>query len=171
MGFLSAVIGVVFLIYLLLRISRMVGGTTTTTVTHETYDERPELPNRSEAEIQSLLSNMPTKWVTYQGMTPPLELKIRGMTEELYRRFMRNYFDAYGQHNLDRLPAHEKMEIMKTMLPDINARAYVVDWSSAQYPNGNPLPFTPDNLAALIRKDELLRNFISDESAKLDVPW
>jgi hypothetical protein len=35
------------------------------------------------------------------------------------------------------------------------------------HPNGKPLPFSPDNLASLMRKDEMLTNFISDETGKL----
>ena len=62
---------------------------------------------------------------------------------------------------------HQKMELMKTFLPDINAQAYVLDWEGAQYPNGNPLPFSPDRLAILMRKDEILRVFVTDEAWKL----
>jgi hypothetical protein len=164
--------GVVFLVYLLLRISRMVGGGTRTVVVDQSpHDDRPKLPDRSTGEIQSLLDSMPTEWVTYEGMTPPLRLKVRGMTHELYRRFTRAQLDAFGQDTLDKLPMAQKMEVTKSLLPIINATAYVVDWSGAQYPNGKPLPYTPENLATFLRKDEMLRNFVSNEASRIGPAW
>ena len=110
MGILSVAVSVVFLVYLLLRISGMVGGTTTrTTIVEERYDHRPKLSDLSEAEIQSQYAMMPTDWVIYQGMSPPLQLKVRGLTEELYRRVMRRHLDAFGQDTLERMPMPEKL--------------------------------------------------------------
>lgn len=172
MGFLSGVIGVVFLIYMLLRISRMLGGgARTVIVNQEPYDDRPKLPDRSAGELQTLLESMPTEWVTYEGMTPPLRLKVRGLTQELYRRFSRAQLDAFGQATLDTLPMAQKMEVMKSLLPVINATAYVLDWSGAQYSNGNALPYTPENLATLMHKDEMLRNFVSNEANRMGPKW
>jgi hypothetical protein len=61
----------------------------------------------------------------------------------------------------------EKLEVMKGFLPDINAHAYVLDWKGVTYPNGHPLPFSHVRLAAMMRKDDVLREFISEESFKL----
>ena len=47
----------------------------------------------------------------------------------------------------------------------------MVDWSGAHYQNGMPLPYTPDKLAALMRKDEMLKIFISAESEKTSSSW
>jgi hypothetical protein len=170
MIFLSVAVSVVFLIYLLLRISRMLGGNRQVVLT-EPAAGPPELPHRSDAEVDALLASMPTAWVTYDGMTPPLQLKIRGLSHELYRRFTKAQLDAFGRDTLNSLPPSEAMEIAKSLLPDVNAAAYVVDWKGATYPNGNPLPYTPDNMAALMRKDEMLRNFVSDEAGKLGPAW
>ena len=104
-------------------------------------------------------------------MTPPLKLKLRGLTEELYRRFTRSCIDIHGRDNLDMLTMNEKLEIMKGLLPNINAKAYVTDWSDAQYPNGTPMAYASDDLAVFMRKDEFLRNFISEEARKLAPDW
>lgn len=169
MGALSALIGVVFLVYLLLRIVRMLdGGPRTPSVAPQ---GPPELPKRSEAEIETLLESMPTKWVAYEGMTPPLELKIRGLTYELWRRFARHHLDQFGQHTLDALPVAEAAKVSASLLPNINDQAYVLDWRGMTYPNGNPLPYTSENLATLMRKDEFLMNFVSKEAEKLSPDW
>ena len=167
MGFLSGLIGVVFLIYLLLRISRIVGGTTRAKAAFRPSSNSPELWEKGQAEIQSLLDAMPTAWVTYDGMTPPLKLKIRGLSGDLYQTFVHSHLDAYGREGLASMPYQDQVETMKNLRPTINAEAYVLDWSGAQYPNGKPLPFSPDNLASFMRKDEMLTNFISDETGRL----
>jgi hypothetical protein len=168
MGVLSAIIGVVFLIYLLLRIAGMVGGPSRSVqVINEPHDDRPALPDRSPEEVEALVASMPTAWVVYEGMTPSLNIQVRGLTEELYRRFTRAQADAFGQEVLARLPMTEKLNLMTGWIPIINAQGYVVRWSGAQYPNGKPLPATSENLAMLMRKDEMLKNFISEEANKL----
>jgi hypothetical protein len=169
MVFLSVAVSVVFLIYLLLRISRMLDGNGR--VVHTEPSVTPELPRRSDEEVDALLASMPTAWVTYDGMTPPLQLKVRGLTQELYRRFTKARIDAFGRDTLNSLPPNEAMEVVRGLLPDVNASAYVLDWSGATYPNGKPLPYTPDNMAALMRKDDMLRNFVSDEAGKLGPAW
>lgn len=170
MVFLSVAVSVVFLIYLLLRISRMLGGNNRVVHT-EPVASPPELPHRSDEEVNALLASMPTAWVTYDGMTPPLQLKIRGLTQELYRRFTKAQLDAFGRDTLNSLPPSEAMEVVKGLLPDVNAAAYVLDWKGATYPNGKPLPYTPDNMASFMRKDDMLRNFVSDEAGKLGPAW
>jgi hypothetical protein len=171
MGFLSVAVSVVFLIYLLLRISRMVGGTTTTVVSHQTIGVPPDWPHRSDAEIQALLASMPTEWVTYEGMTPPLQLKVRGLTQELFRRFVSAQHDNFGRDVLARLSTSEQIEVGKSLLPNVISLAYVVDWKGVAYPNGNPVPYTPDNLASLLRKDEMLTNFIDAQAERIGPAW
>lgn len=170
MLFLSVAVSVVFLIYLLLRISRMLGGNAQVGAT-EPDPGPPDLPRRSDEEVKTLLASMPTTWVTYDGITPPLQLQIRGLTQELYRRFTKEQLDAFGRDTLDSLPPSAAMEVMKGLLPHINAAAYVLDWRGAKYPNGKPLPYTRDNMASLMRKDDMLRNFVSDEAGKLGPAW
>ncbi|HKZ09222.1 MAG TPA: hypothetical protein VJL61_00785 [Rhodanobacteraceae bacterium] len=170
MIFLSVAVSIVFLVYLLLRISRMLGGGTRVVQVGPDVAP-PELPHRSDTEINALLASMPTAWVTYEGMTPPLQLKVRGLSHELYRRFTKAKLDAYGRDLLNSLPPSEAIAIAKSLLPDVNAAAYVVDWKGAMYPNGKAVPYSPDNMATLMRKDEMLRNFISDEAGKLGPAW
>ena len=103
MGVLSVTIGVAFLVYLLLRIASILGGQNTKVgsthvMTEEHYDNRPILPKKSAEEIGGELAQLPSKWLMYDGATPPLELKVRGITEELYRRLMRAHLDAFGQN-------------------------------------------------------------------------
>ncbi len=148
----------------------MLGGNRQIVAT-ESAAALPELSHRSDAEVSALLANMPTTWVTYEGMTPPLQLKIRGLSHELYRRFTKAQLDAFGRDALNSMSPSEAMEVVKGLLPDINATAYVIDWKGATYPNGKPVPYTPDNMASLMRKDDLLRNFVSDEAGKLGPAW
>ena len=170
MAFLSITISVALLVYLALRISKMVGGDTAI-ASRQAIGGLPELPNCSDADIELLLASMPTAWTTYQGMTPPLELKVRGLSHELYRRFTKLHLDAYGRHILDTLTPSEVMEVGQSLLPNINAAAYVVDWKGAAYQNGNPIPYSPENLASFMRKDEMLRNFVSEEAGKIGPAW
>ena len=168
MQVLSVLIGIAFFFYLILRIGRMLSGSQHRgIVKQEIRDDRPKLPDRSDDEIQRILSGMLDKWVVYPGTTPPIQLRVRAISEEMYRRYSRAHADAFGQDTLDRLPMAEKVEVMKGLLPDINAHAYVVDWKGVTYPNGHPLPFSHDQLAAMMRKDDALRLFITDESFKL----
>jgi len=169
-GFFSVAVSVVFLVYLLLRISKMLGVNRQVVVTEPTAAP-PELPRRSDAEVNALLASMPTAWVTYEGMTPPLQLKIRGLSHELYRRFTKAQLDAFARDTLNSMSPSEAMEVVKSLLPDVNAAAYVMDWKGATYPNGKPLPYTQDNMASLMRKDDMLRNFVSDEAGKLGPAW
>jgi hypothetical protein len=162
MALLSVLISIAVLILLVARIARLSGGSSMI----PQADPFP-LPDRTADEVERMLAEMPTRWVTYNGMTPPLQLKVRAVTEELYRRFTRAQMDAIGQKNIATLPFQERMKLMQSFLPDINARAYVLDWQGAAYPNGQPLPYTPDHLAILMRNDELLRLFVTDEAGRL----
>lgn len=166
MVFLSVAVSVVFLVYLLLRISRMLGGGRRVLLT-EPAAAPSELPHRSDAEVNALLASMPMAWVTYRGMTPPLQLKIRCMSQELYRRFAIAELDPDGQDVFKGLPTSKIAEIAAFHLPDINAAALVVDWKGVMYPNGNPVPYSPSNMASFMRKDEMLLNFVADEAGKL----
>ena len=78
----------------------MLGGNRQIVAT-ESAAALPELSHRSDAEVSALLANMPTTWVTYEGMTPPLQLKIRGLSHELYRRFTKAQLDAFGRDPLN----------------------------------------------------------------------
>lgn len=168
MGVLTVIVTVVFLVYLLLRIAGMVGGGSPNTASSTlSEDNRPALPHRTPQEVQALFDSMPSEWVSYEGATPTLNLHVRGVTHELYRRVTRNHMEAYGLSVLDNMPIEQKMEVSNGMLPSINATAYVIGWRGAEYPNGKPLPYTPENLATLMRKDEMLRNFVSAESQRI----
>lgn len=165
---LSLAISVALLFYLILRIvGSLFSSKHEVVVKREFRDDRPKLPQRTEDEIQGILASMPNKWVIYPGMTPPIQLRVRAISEEMYRRYSRAHMDLFGQDKLDPLPMAEKLEVIKGFLPDVNAHAYVLDWKGVTYPNGHPLPFSYDRLAAMMREDEALREFVSAESFKL----
>ena len=164
------ILGVLLIVVLILPIIQMVRGTQSLiTVVHS--DDRqiapPRLPDRTTEEVEALIESMPSKWVFYEGMTPPLKLKVRYQTYENFRRFSRKYIDGIGQHNFERLSQEQQQDL----LLHIAADAYVCDWEGAHYPNGNPLPYTPANLFSLMTSDPLLINFITEQSHKLGPPW
>ncbi len=154
----------------------MIGGVTTTVKTiHGSYDKDgnfyPGEPGRSETapqpvraaqELQTQAASMPVAWVTYPGATPPLKLKIRGCSEEMYQGAWRKYTDLFAQLSREQIHAYR---------PLINAEIYVLDWEGALYPNGVPIPFTPDGLAILLRNDPHLDAFLSDQVRQVSPKW
>jgi len=53
----------------------------------------------------------------------------------------------------------------------IMAEAYIVDWDGARHSNGNPMRFSPENVAILMGKDEHLQPFISTHAKRISPPW
>ena len=179
MAIISGLISVAFLTYLVLRISGMIGGyratvTLGTTGTPETpppfdpnrFNTSP-LPQRTQTELEQIVSSMQTEWVTYAGATPPLRLRVRGQSYEGFRRVIRKYIDLKGQDHFDRLSQEQKMEFLLPVIAD----AYVSDWEGAQYPNGNAMPFSPANLAIMMAKDPHLGAFVKSEAERISPPW
>ncbi len=127
----------------------------------------PPLPERSPKEVEHLVQSLPCEWVTYEGCTPPLRLKVRGQTYETYRRMVRAHIDGIGQHYFESLDSAQQTDIFNLIIADI----YVTAWEGAQYQNGNPLPFTPENLRILFQRDPLLLNFVIDNARRISPPW
>jgi hypothetical protein len=179
MAIISGLIAIAFLIYLVLRIAGMIGGyrTTITLRTTDTPGAPPPfdakrfntspLPPRSQKELEQIQKSMRTEWVTYGGATPPLRLHVRGQSYEGFRRVVRKYIDLTGQDRFDRLSQQQKEEFL---LP-VMAEAYVSDWEGAQYPNANPMPFSPANLAIMMAKDPHLGAFVQSEAERISPPW
>ena len=158
------------IVVLTLTIVRMVGGTKTTfTVIPGTPADGIDFApgERSPEEVQAVSDAMPSEWCSYEGLTPPLRLKIRGQSQENYTRITRQHLDAVGRDAFEFLPDAQK----GAFLQRISLVAYVVDWEGACYPNGAPLAFSLDNLAALVAKDELLRAFVMENAHRLSPPW
>ncbi len=110
---------------------------------------------------------MPVEWVTYLGATPPLKLKIRGTSLEMYRRACRKYIDLIGEENFRRLSPEQA----KATTRQINAETYVLDWEGAMYPNGAPMPFIPASLATMLGNDPHLEAFLSNEVERISPKW
>lgn len=151
----------------------MTGGVKTTLTTVQgTFDEHGNfragppppvaLPLTPE-EFDRQAASMAIEWVTYEGMTPPLKLKIRGTTEMTYRQVCRKYINAIGQEQFEQWPENQKLGLIRT----VNSELYVLEWEGAQYGNGNPMPFSPSNLALLLEQDPHLNAFLSDEVARI----
>lgn len=51
------------------------------------------------------------------------------------------------------------------------AEAYVLDWEGATYPNGAPMLYSPENLAAFMATDPHLVAFIRQEAHRLSPKW
>jgi hypothetical protein len=158
-----ALTAILFLVLLALLIYRLVSPQQTILTLQNQGPGTAPLPVRSQEEIAQLLAAMPTEWVSYQGMTPPLRLKIRGLSYELSRRNWRKYIDQAGDVPL---------ETVTTMFGSAAAaEGYVIDWEGATYPNGNPIPYSPGDLVILMAKDPHLLEFIRREGQRLSPPW
>jgi hypothetical protein len=177
MGVIYSLIAIFFLIYLVLRIVRMLSPRSRVAVDRskteaeerfsaDRFNTAP-LPAQSAEETAKQLASQPTEWVTYNGMTPPLRLNIRGQSYESYRRVARVHIDVVGQKNMERFSEAQIAGINNLIVAD----AYVTDWEGAKYPNGNPMPFSPQDLAVLLSKDEHLLAFVSREAKRISPPW
>ncbi len=167
MGFVFGAIAVLSLVYLILRILKIVGGERVVVEARGWNEPLPPLPARSSEEVAAMIADMPSNWLIYDGMTPSLRLQIRGQSYENYRRVTRKYIDEIGQDNFALLSPEQLQSVNNLIMSE----AYVVAWEGAHYPNGNPLPFTPQNLAILLDRDAFLVSFITDEAHRLSPLW
>jgi len=160
---------VVMAIYFVLRIavvSRNSGPQPTEAFDPNRFNTVP-LPKRTVTELKAHVDALRTEWVTYNGRTPPLRLKLRGNSYEDFRRRSQNYIDRIGQDHFERL---SDAQLMQFLLPVI-AEAYVVEWEGAQYQNGAPMPYCPDNLALFMAGDQHLMAFVKQEAERISPPW
>jgi hypothetical protein len=176
--FFSFLISILVVAILALVVVRMIVGTkTTVTMIPGSVDQSGKfypaiagaspLPQRTSEEIERLLNSMPVAWIIYNGMTPPLRLRIRGTNDELYRRFCRKFIDGVGQENF----SHFSPQQIAAARCCINAEAYAVDWEGPKYPNGNAIPFSPSILATMLQKDSFFDAFLTEEVGKLTPNW
>jgi hypothetical protein len=84
-----------------------------------------------------------------------------------FRRVIRKYIDRTGQHHFERLPDADRLQFL---LPVI-AEAYVMELEGAQYRNGEPMPYSPANLALFMAGDQHLTAFVEQEADRLSPPW
>lgn len=180
MHVLYIAVGALFAIYLLLRIGKILGTAKTTveyvpapqsqtpaeTFSGDRFNTAP-LPERTASEIKEQTDALKLEWVTYGGSTPPLRLLIQGQTYETYRRIARGRIDLLGQQNVERLSPEQMADFNRSII----AHAYVRNWEGAQYPNGNAMPFTPENLTLLMERDPYLESFITNEAKRVSPPW
>jgi hypothetical protein len=170
---ISISIGLLLIGLLVLLIARAVSATRMTTPPLRVVPSRSDgwvdyAPgNKTAEEVQAVSDAMPSEWCVYEGMTPPLRLKIRGQSRENYVRITRQHIGGHGPDSYALLTEAQRNDLNLR----ITADAYVTDWEGATYPNGNPLPFSLDNLMALIEKDTLLLAFIRDNAHRLSPPW
>jgi len=180
MAVLYIVVSVLFAVYLLLRIAKMLGVSKTTVqyipanvlqVPGETFSgdhfNTAPLPQRSANELTKQAMGLKSEWVAYNGSTPPLKLLIQGQTYENYRRIARSQIDLIGQQNMERLSPDQMADFNRSII----ARAYVSDWEGAQYPNGSPMPFSPENLTLRMGQDSYLEGFITGEAKRVSPAW
>jgi hypothetical protein len=172
-----AVVGVLLAVLLLLRIIQILGGTKTK-ITYEWEAHREPgspvvgasyrpLPAITASEAKRRVESMPAEWVTYAGATPPLKLLVRGQSYENYRRLTREAIDEIGQHNFSLLSQAQREGVSYGVI----AKAYVVDWEGAVYPNGGVMPFSISNVTARLAGDQHLVGFVTDEAHRLSPPW
>jgi hypothetical protein len=125
------------------------------------------LPTRSAEQLKARDDASESHWVTYNGRTPPLRLKVRGNSYEGFRRVCRKYIDSIGQDHFDRLAEADRVQFM---LP-VMAEAHVLDWDGAQYQNGTPMPYSPANLALFMAEDQHLIAFVAQEGGRISPRW
>jgi hypothetical protein len=167
---MAIIIGLLVIVVLIFRIIQMAGGTRAvyTVVHHQQPADIDEASGyRSPEEIKAISDAMPSEWCLYEGMTPPLMIKIRGQSEENYTRIVRQNMGAIGRENFKFLSEAQKDELHKRSCIE----AYVINWEGALYPNGHPLPFSVGNLMGLIERDPLIFPFIIDNAHRLSPPW
>ena len=173
MSALSVVIGGLFAIFLVLCIVQLLGANIPAAnrkkpveVFSENRFNTAPLPKRTTKEIEAQTSNLRKEWATYNGMTPPLKLLIRGQSYVSYRRIVRSQIDVIGQQNFERMLPLQKADFNRSII----TYAYVGDWEGAQYANGNLMPFSPANLSLLISNDPYLEAFIVTEARRVSPP-
>ncbi len=127
----------------------------------------PPLPERSSSEVDEMFGWTAANWVEYPGRTPPLRLKIRGLSEELFRRVARKHVGPLGRIWSQRAA----LELTFRFENLVMAEAYVLDWEGATYPNGAPMLYSPENLAAFMATDPHLVAFIRQEAHRLSPKW
>ncbi len=125
------------------------------------------VPTRSSQQLKERDDALQSEWITYNGRTPPLRLKVRGNSYEGFRRVVRKYIDTIGQDHFDRLAEAERVQFL---LP-VMAEAYVLDWDGAQYQNGTPMPYSPANLVLLMAGDQHLIAFVKQEAERISPAW
>jgi hypothetical protein len=186
MGFVYGLISILFLVYLVLRIVKMLTQKPAAPKRPASpinwnfkNDPSPDskfdpnrfntaaLPKRSSEEIKRQYDSMPSEWITYNGLTPPLRLKVRGQSYESFRRVARKYIDLVGQATFERYSDAQKAEVNNHII----AEAYVTDWEGPQYPDGNPMLYTPANLVILMSKDEHLLPHVTSEAQRISPAW
>lgn len=174
---LYVIVSVLVAIYLVLRIGRMLGGRSVI-AGRESGGQPPAafdpnrfnaapLPKRTDEEIKARDDALQTEWVTYNGHTPPLRLKLRGNSYEGFRRVSRKYIDRIGQDHFEHLSDAERAQFMHLLI----AEAYVIEWDGAQYPNGAPMPYSPAGLALFLAADQHLIAFVQHEAERISPPW
>ncbi len=177
-GALYGVVSVLFAIYFVLRITRMLGGRSVTVVSRDGGAQPPKafdanrrnmapLPTRTAEELKRHDDSLQTEWVTYNGYTPPLRLKVRGNSYKGVRGSMRKYIDRIGQDHYERLSDAERAQFMRPEL----AESHVLEWEGAQYQNGAPMPFSPANLALFMAAAQHLVAFVQQEAERISPSW
>lgn len=171
---ISVIIGLLLIVVLVLVIVRMVGGTKTT-ITYQVEGQQgslPPLPDKSPEEIKADFAAMSSEWVEYAGATPPLKLRIRGLTHENLRRVSRKLIDELGgQRAIDQLPVDQATQLLFGMNSKLVAEAYVLEWDGALYPNGAPMPYSAANMATRLDADPYLMTFVTDHAHRLSPDW
>ncbi|HEY2068559.1 MAG TPA: hypothetical protein VGG48_03305 [Rhizomicrobium sp.] len=168
---LAAILGIIVAV---LTIIRSLSGPKTAGKTIEgTFDEVVNPPREtappplSRAEFERQAASMPVEWVTYDGMTPPLKLKIRGTTEAMYRQFARKHINAIGEEAFNRMTPERQRDVLRA----INAELYVLDWEGACYANGNAIPFSAPSLELMLQRDPDLDAFLNGQVKRISPSW
>jgi hypothetical protein len=117
----------------------------------------------TRADFEQLLAKMPVEWVAYEGMTPPLKLKIRGTTDVLYRYLLRKKIDGIGEDAYKLMNLEQQSAATRA----VSAELYVLDWEGAQYVNGNAIPFSASSLELMLQRDPDLEAFLSGQVKRI----
>lgn len=177
MGAVTAVATVLGIVVSILTIVGMLGGKTKTIATIPgTFDREgkfhpgppPPLPMPlTPEEFERTVASMPVKWVTYEGTTPPLNLKIRGASEEMFVQACRRCVNDIGQDRYDRMTVQERENVVKSVM----AGLYVLGWQGARYSNGSEMPFSPPDMTLMLERDPHLVTFLSEQVRQISPSW
>lgn len=124
-------------------------------------------PSLTRAAFEQQAASMKVEWVTYEGTTPPLKLKIRGASEAMHQYFARKHIHAIGEDAYSHMTPEQQRAVTRA----INAELYVLDWDGAHYANGNKIPFSAPSLELMLQKDPDLDAFLSGQAKRISPAW
>jgi hypothetical protein len=98
-----------------------------------------------------------TAWITYDGVTPPLRLKLCLAGSTPYNAALATYTKAYGANSPEQLSNEDKQRVIALALSAV----FIVDWDKGG------CPYRPLDMAEILLSDPTLIFFVSDSMKQI----